>query len=134
MVGVAQQPPRSPEKPPQKNADDAPAVGEDEDEDHADDRAQWKRTVWLAHSDSFVLPNQHEPDELIVLQSLLIHGPLDPDELHAVVPAMRDASIVQSLISAGLIERAEGRLRVLPGSYPAIRRGLAAAGFPVDTL
>ena len=103
-------------------------------DDHADDLAQWKRTIWLANVETYPLPNQHEPDELIVLQTLLIHGPLEAGELHAVVPAMREPSIVQSLISSGLIERHEGLLRVLPVAYPSIRRGLAAAGFPVDTL
>ncbi len=123
-----------PEEPGDEQAPAHPDGGNDDGGDHEDDRAQWKRTVWLAASDTFILPDQHEPDELIVLQALLIHGPLAPDELHVVVPAMREVSVVQSLISSGLIERAEGLLRVLPVAYPSIRRGLAAAGFPVDTL
>ncbi len=97
-----------------------------------------RRTLWVSALQEFTVPNRHEPDELLVLAALLVHGPLDAEELHAVVPAMREANIVQALRGAGLLEDARDArhdsLRVRPAAYPAVRAGLSAAGFPMDEL
>ena len=109
------------------------AADDDESQD-AVDSPQDKQTLWVAALEEFTLPTRHEPDELLVLQAMLIHGSLDAAELAAVVPTMREASIVQSLLKAGVIERDDGRLRCRAAAYPAVRRGLVAAGFPADEI
>ena len=109
------------------------AADDDESQD-AVDSTEGKQTLWVAALEEFALPTRHEPDELLVLQAILIHGRLDAAVLAAVVPTMREASIMQSLLKAGVIERDAGQVRCRAAAYPAVRRGLIAAGFPADEI
>ena len=93
-----------------------------------------RRTLWVAALEEFTLPARHQPGALLILQALLIHGPLTEDELRGVIPAVRGAGLVSALISAGFVRRRGETLTIAPAAYPAIRAGLSAAGFPVDKL
>ena len=110
------------------------SAADDDESQEAVDSTDGRRTLWVAALEEFALPARHEPDELLVLQAVLIHGGLDAEELGRVVPTMRSAGIVQSLLKAGVVERHEGRFRCRAAAYPAARRGLVAAGFPVAEL
>ena len=93
-----------------------------------------QQTLWIAELEEFTLPTRHEPDELIILQALLIHGSLSPEELRSVVPVSPVEGVVHALLGAGLVERQDGVYRCRPAAYPAARAGLSAAGFPIDEL
>ena len=93
-----------------------------------------QQTLWIAELEEFTLPSRHEPDELIILQALLIHGALSLEELESVVPVSRVEGISHALLGAGLVERRDGQFRCRPAAYPSVRAGLSAAGFPIDEL
>ena len=92
------------------------------------------QTLWVGELETYALPSRHEPDELLLLQALLIHGSLGADGLRETVPSVRAAGVVPALVGAGLVERCEGEYRCRPAAYPAVRAGLSAAGFPLDEL
>ena len=101
-------------------------------EEHA---AGWGKTeFFLAPIENHSVPMQHQPDELLVLHALLIHGPLAPEELEAVLPTMRHASITSALVGAGLVQRSNGHASVKASAYPAVRRALSGSAFPLDRL
>ena len=94
-----------------------------------------RRTLWVAALEEFTLPTRHEPEALLALHALLIHGPLTREELVAVAPDAGGPPTVSALLAAGFVRREKcGELAVVPAAYPAIRAGLAAAGFPTDSL
>ena len=95
-----------------------------------------RRTLWVAALEEFTLPSRREPDALLILQALLIHGPLTEAELRSVLPAVRGAGIglLSALAGAGFVTRLGERLICAPAAYPSVRAGLAAAGFPTDRL
>ena len=94
-----------------------------------------RRTLWVAALEEFTLPTRHEPEALLALHALLIHGPLTREELAAVAPDAGGPPTASALLAAGFVRREKcGELAVVPAAYPAIRAGLAAAGFPTDSL
>ena len=90
--------------------------------------------VFVRPPEELTVPDRHAPDELLVLQALLIHDRLTAAQLYDVVPTMRDTSILAALLQAGLVERSGDAARCRPAAYPAIRSSLVAAGFPEDAL
>lgn len=104
--------------------------GKSEPIDTADDG----RTVWIAESETFSLPDGREADALLVLHALLIHDALLDDELRAVLPAPTVFAIVPALLSAGYLERRDNRLQCRALAYPSIRSALATGGYPMDRL
>ena len=125
-----------------RSSGDAEEVSEKAQKTTADD----ERTLWLAPLEEMALPLDHEEDALLILQALLIHDALTPDELASVLPASGGPDIVAALVRGGFVDRGgdhEGdrqghpdgsRLRVRPAAYPAVREALKADGFPVDVL
>ena len=93
-----------------------------------------ERTFWITGAPDPDLPKHHEDNALLVLHALLIHGALGNDELLSVLPDATAAEVLPALLSAGFIERRNGRLAVLPVAYPAVRRVLLADGFPMGEL
>ena len=92
-----------------------------------------RRTLWVAALEEFTLPTRHEPEALLALHALLIHGPLADAELAAVAPDAGGPPTASALLAAGFVRReAGGELSVVPAAYPAVRAGLVAAGFPAD--
>lgn len=91
-------------------------------------------TLWVAALDEFSLPGSQSEQTLLVLHALLIHNELTIDELYLLLPATRDLNSIPALIRAGLVERRNNHLFCPPAAYPAIRSGLATAGFPLDRL
>ena len=106
---------------------DAPAAAPERD-------APKRKTLWVAALEEFTLPVRHEAGALLALQALLIHGPLTEAELERVAPLGRRAGLLSALVGAGFVRREGGALACAPAAYPAVRAGLSAAGFPVDTL
>ena len=97
--------------------------------DVADDDAH---TLWVIALEEFSLPGRNNDDSLLVLHALLIHGPLLPNQLAAVLPFTGAGNTLNSLLAAGILEHdAHGRLACTPDAYPAIRTGLTTAGFPI---
>ena len=92
------------------------------------------RTMWVAEPAEPELPPKHEGSSLLVLQSLLIHGELDAESLHATLPSGGDPDVVPALVATGFVERDDGIVRVRPSAYPAARERLEAAGYPLDVL
>ena len=101
----------------------------DDDDAEADDG-----TLWVVKPKPLKVPNRHEPDELLVLQTLLIHGPLTLAEVDATVPTMNVSGIAQSLKQAGAAERDGDTIRCRPAAYPAVRTSLSDAGFPMGEV
>ena len=91
-----------------------------------------EQTLWVAALDEYVLPGRNEQSALLVLQALLIHGPLNAAHLRLVLPLVGDSNIVSVLVKAGFVARDGDLLSCRPAAYPAIRAGLASAGLPPD--
>ena len=108
----------------------------EEGSEHGDDveRDADEQTLWVAALDEFTLPSPGEEVPLLVLQALLLHGSLSVEELRSVLPIVGESPIVSALVSAGLVERNDGRIGCRPAAYPSVRRGLSAAGFSMDGL
>lgn len=94
------------------------------------------RTVWVVSIDDVELPLSNEDRALQVLQALLIHGELTPDEIDAVLPTTGEPDMLAALVTSGhlLREYDSDRHRVKPTAYPAVRKALKAAGFPIGAM
>ena len=94
-----------------------------------------EQTLWVVALEQFSLPSDAaEPEALIVLQALLIHGALTLDQLALITPIVGQSNVLAALLRAGVVHR-DGRLfRCAPTAYPAIRSGLHTAGFSMDRL
>ncbi len=90
--------------------------------------------LWVVEPDDRVLPGGPDQSALLILHALLIHGPLRLDTLYSVLPGMTEPHALALLRRAGFIESSDGLLRCRAAAYPAIRKSLAAAGFPMDRL
>ena len=93
-----------------------------------------KQTLWISALDELVLPGHHPQVSLLVFHALLLHDQLTVAELHRVLPTANETNIVAGLVKSGFLERDRDAVRCRPAAYPAIRGGLAAAGFPMDPL
>lgn len=72
---------------------------------------------------------------MLILQSLLLHGGLTQDQLLQTIPFTGSCNTVNGLMAAGMLQLTEsGELQCAPQAYPAIRRGLEKAGFPVAVV
>ena len=96
------------------------------------DETPGEQTLWVAALDEYVLPGKNERAALLVLQALLIHGPLSAGHLRLVLPLVGESNIVSVLVKAGFVARAGDLFACRPAAYPAIRAGLASAGLPPD--
>lgn len=92
------------------------------------------RTLWIASLRDPALPRGAERDALAVLHALLIHGPLSPAMLRETLPLVGGTTVLPALVEAGIVARADGRLRCLPAAYPAVRQALADAGHPLGAI
>lgn len=92
-----------------------------------------EQTLWVIALEEFSLPGSGDSDALLILQALLIHDSLDREGLVQVLPTA-PSGMLQALEGAGFIERQDSRYRCSPAAYPAIRSGLATAGFPTGEL
>ncbi|NNJ26492.1 hypothetical protein [Alienimonas chondri] len=95
-----------------------------------------RRTLWVAALEEFTLPARREPDALLILHSLLIHGPLTEAELRGTAPMLRrgGTGLLSALAGAGFVSHLGKRIACAPAAYPAVRTGLSASGFPTDVL
>ena len=91
-----------------------------------------EQTLWVAALDEYVLPGRNEQSALLVLQALLIHGPLSAGHLRLVLPLVGESNIVSVLVKAGFVARDGDLFACRPAAYPTIRAGLASAGLPPD--
>ena len=82
--------------------------------------------------EEYVLPGRDEQSALLVLQALLIHGPLSAQHLRLVLPLVGESNIVSVLVKSGFLERKGELFTVRPAAYPTIRAGLKSAGLPMD--
>ena len=94
------------------------------------------RTVWVVGVNDVDLPSSNEDRALLVLQALLIHGALTPDELNAVLPTTGEPNMLAALVASDHLrhDRSSGCYRVKPTAYPAIRNALKAAGIPTGVM
>ena len=91
-------------------------------------------TLWVIALEEFSLPGADSDNTLLILQALLIHGPLTPIQLSSVLPIVGDSNLLSSLIAAGLVERDDDLVACAPAAYSAIRTGLTTAGFPIAEI
>ncbi|MEO7917020.1 MAG: hypothetical protein ABIR16_05200 [Dokdonella sp.] len=95
------------------------------------------RTVWIVGVDhDLELPPANETRTLLVLQALLIHDGLTPEEIDTVLPTTGEPPMLAALLASGHLQRDHGsdRYRVRPTAYPAVRKALEAAGFPTGVM
>lgn len=100
----------------------------------ATDRDPGEQTLWVAALDEYVLPQAQQQTALLLLQALLIHGPLTAEHLGLVLPIVGDSSIAPVLVRAGFLTRQADAFACCAAAYPAIREGLAAAGLPMGVI
>ncbi len=92
-------------------------------------------TVWVSALDEGSLPARGGQDILLVLQALMIHGPLGAEALRHTLPLVGRSVAAPALLKAGMVTKdAQGRIAVAPEAYPTIRSGLRNSGFPMDKL
>ncbi len=92
------------------------------------------RTVWVAEVGDPGLPRGHEDRSLLALQALLIHDGLTARQLEAVLPATGEPDVIPALLAGGFLDREEQTFRVRALAYPAARRALQSAGFPLGQM
>lgn len=93
-----------------------------------------KLTLWVIALEEFSLPGANRTDTLLVLQALLIHGALTPQQLGRVLPVVGESNMLAALLAAGIVEREGEHVYCAPAAYAAIRSGLSTAGFPIAAL
>ncbi|MGC1503316.1 MAG: hypothetical protein WA782_04160 [Sulfitobacter sp.] len=93
-----------------------------------------ERTIWVAALEDFSLSTNSRKQALLVLQSLLIHGPLSVAHLSATLPFLGQTNVVEALLRAGFVRLEEGCVACVSAAYPAIRRELSNAGYTLDVL
>ena len=98
------------EEPPQ----DAAPAGED--------------TLWIVEPKERTVPVQSDRAATLILQALLLHGPLTMAELDAVLPMPHLVDGIPALVTAGLMRREGDTLLIVPAAYPEIREAIAADG------
>ena len=91
-------------------------------------------TLWIAEPDMRSLPDSPDRAPLMVLQTLLLHGPLTLEELRAVLPMPHQTGVVPALVTHGLARRDADTLRIVPSAYPEIREAIAANGIARDVI
>ena len=91
-------------------------------------------TLWITELRDFALPNRHDQNALLVLQTLLIHNGLSRADIELTVPTSQYTNVIPSLIHSGMVDKIEDIYHCVPAAYPAIRDGLRSAGFPTDIL
>ncbi len=106
---------------------------EDESVPTADEH-EHQQTLWVAALNELVLPGHHPQVAMLVLHTLLIHGPLTRAELRLTLAMEGQEAILASLVRSGFVNRAEDLFRIRTAAYPSIRSGLSSAGFPVVSL
>ena len=105
-----------------EDANDSPSSGQDEN------------TVWIAALENFALPKDQRQPALLVLQSLLIHGPMWIDHLRLTIPFAAQTDVVEALVRAGIVQLDDDCLTCVAAAYPAVRLELENAGFSMDKL
>jgi hypothetical protein len=93
-----------------------------------------QRTVWVVDIDDSPLPPGHEDRALLTLQAILMHGGLTAPEVHEVLPATGESCMLQALVDSRHLRCDRGNYSVRPTAYPAVRRALLAAGFPMGAI
>lgn len=113
------------------------SLSEDEQSDELDAAQPGERKCWVIPLDQLTLPQVPvgASRELTgVLHALLLHGCLEESGL-ALVLSLRETDVrlvLQSLVRHELIECRDECWQVTTLAYPAVRRALLAAGYPVD--
>lgn len=112
----------------------APSDAEEVSQRAQDTTSDDARTLWVVDVDDDKLPEGHKDRALLVLQALLIHHALTPQELRSVLPETGEADMMPALLRAGFVERQGELLTVGAAAYPAVRRALLADGCPVGPM
>ncbi len=100
-------------------------------------RADSREIVWIDAVSEVSLPDLPKAvraSALMVFHALLLHGELDQEELRDVLPPINVTHVLHRLTAEHLLLIRDGRWRVSPVAYPAVRDALAHAGFPIDPL
>lgn len=92
------------------------------------------QTLWITELRDFSLPNRHDQNALLVLQTLLIHNGLSREDIDLTVPTSQYTNVLPALINSGMVDKMGDIYHCVPAAYPAMRDGLRSAGFPVDIL
>ena len=106
----------------------------DPEGDAAAETSDPEHTIWIAAPEAYAMPGTGDGTALLVLHALLIHGALDAGALRLVLPSIEAANIVPALERAGFVRVENGEIACRTAAYPAIRRALDEAGFPMDEL
>lgn len=96
------------------------------------------QTTWLQDQPAPELPQHIRRPAHFLLHALLIHGPLTPEDLRAVLPLTSPVGLASALSRAGLIDKTADKttdkISLTANCYPHIRSLLSDAGFPVDRI
>ena len=104
-------------------------------QDHRDQqRFPDEATLWVTPIEPLPEPVSGDATSRLVLQALLLHDGLRPDQLAMVLPAHEISGAVSRLTSAKWIGWDDDRLRCRPLAYPQIRSLLTTAGFPIGAV
>lgn len=121
-----------------RSGPDKPEVadGDGEGDAEADDDPEVE-TIWVAPAREFELPGGLDEPEALILHSLLLHDGLPTEVIEGLLPhtRFRTRSLLLQLAAAEMLEsEPDGRWRVTPFAYAAVRSFLAGRRFLVDDL
>ncbi len=104
------------------------------EQDEAVEKFPDEKTLWIAKNEDLVLPCGHKSAALLALHALLLHGSLSAEHFNAVLPSLDDPNLLVALVSRGFVDFDGDLYRCSPLAYPATRRALSDAGYPIDRL
>ncbi len=107
---------------------------EGEDVGDKEGRIKGEDTLWIAQVEDASLPDTIDRTPLLILHALLVHGPLDHEELEAVLPVVGRLAALPAMVEAGFLRLEDGRYSCLASGYPVIRTALSSAGMPMGVL
>ena len=91
-------------------------------------------TFWVSPTIERSIPAALRSSGLLILHTLLIHGPMELEELQIAVPAVTDFHVVYGLERLGFVELSDSKIYCTAAMYSTVRKELSTAGFPLASL
>ena len=110
---------------------------EPEDAEQIEDSLQdsdGRTTLWVSPLNDRTIPAALRSSGLLILHTLLIHGPLTLSELQIAVPAVTDFHVVHGLERLGFITSTDSKMHCDAALYSTVRDELSTAGFPLASV
>ena len=109
-----------------------PQDAEQSEESH--EESDGRVTLWVSPTIERAIPATLRSSGLLILHTLLIHGPMQLEELRIAIPAVTDFHVVYGLERLGFIKFTDSKVHCAAAMYSTVRNELSTAGFPMASL